>query len=88
MTGDCLSSFPKCRSGLGPSSMAFALDQAPGALLPAFACRSYLPLEVGDIIAVGILFLVAALVLSRLFFSLSAYAIVHIKPTYKRAREA
>ena len=26
MTGDCLSSFLKCRLGLGPSSMAFALD--------------------------------------------------------------
>lgn len=69
MAGDCLSSFVKRRLGFAPSSMSLGLDQIPESLLPALACRLYLPLGVLDVAAIALVFFVGELTLSRLFFA-------------------
>ena len=68
MVGDCLSSFAKRRLGLEPSDMSPGLDQVPESLLPALACRLYLPLESVDVVAIVVLFLVGQILLSRWSF--------------------
>jgi CDP-2,3-bis-(O-geranylgeranyl)-sn-glycerol synthase len=70
MAGDLLSSFIKRRMGLAPSSQAFGLDQIPESLFPLLASRWLLPVSFIDV-AVGVaIFLVAAPLLSRVFFRL------------------
>jgi len=69
MAGDCLSSFVKRRLGREPSSMTLGLDQVPESLLPAVACRVYLPLGAIDIVAIVLAFFLGGLALSRLFFA-------------------
>jgi CDP-2,3-bis-(O-geranylgeranyl)-sn-glycerol synthase len=70
MVGDCVSSFLKRRVGLESSSMSLGLDQIPEALLPAIACRMYLPLGSVDIIAIMAVFFAEQLALSRLSFAI------------------
>ena len=70
MAGDCLSSFTKRRIGLEPSSMSVGLDQIPEALLPAIACRIYMPLSLFDIVAIVAVFFAGQLALSRLSFAI------------------
>jgi hypothetical protein len=70
MAGDLLSSFAKRRLGLSPSSKATGLDQIPESLFPLLACRSALSLSATDIGVGCILFFVAEVLLSRVFFHL------------------
>lgn len=70
MAIDLASSFLKRRMGLAPSSRAISLDQIPESLFPLLACRFLLPLTILDIGVATILFLVGALVLSRILFKL------------------
>jgi CDP-diglyceride synthetase len=70
MAGDLGSSFVKRRMDLASSSMAIGLDQIPESLFPLLACRLLLPLTVLDIGVAAVLFLVGALVLSRILFKL------------------
>jgi CDP-2,3-bis-(O-geranylgeranyl)-sn-glycerol synthase len=56
--------------GLAPSSQAIGLDQNPESLFPLLASRWLLPVSFIDV-AVGVaIFLVAAPLLSRVFFRL------------------
>ena len=68
MAGDLLSSFIKRRMGLAPSSQAIGLDQIPESLFPLMASRWMLPVSFLDIVAGVAIFLLAAPILSRLFF--------------------
>jgi CDP-diglyceride synthetase len=68
MAGDLLSSFVKRRMGLAPSSQAIGLDQIPESLFPLMASRWMLPVSFLDIVAGVAIFLLAAPILSRLFF--------------------
>jgi len=70
MAGDLLSSFVKRRLGLAPSSQALGLDQIPESLFPFVASRWLVPVSAIDIVAGVTIFLVAAPLLSRLFFHL------------------
>ena len=70
MAGDLLSSFIKRRMGLAPSSQAIGLDQIPESLFPLIASRWMLPVSFLDIVAGVAIFLLAAPILSRLFFHL------------------
>jgi len=70
MVGDCVSSFLKRRIGLESSSMSLGLDQIPESLLPAIACRIYMPLGSVDIIAIMAVFFAEQLALSRLSFAI------------------
>ena len=70
MVGDCVSSFVKRRVGLESSSMSLGLDQIPESLLPAIACRIYMPLGSVDIIAIMAVFFAGQLALSRLSFAI------------------
>lgn len=70
MGGDLLSSFLKRRMSLPSGSMALGLDQLPESVLPAVACRLLLPVTLADILAVGVLFLVGELALSRVLYKL------------------
>ena len=70
MASDLASSFLKRRMGLAPSSRAIGLDQIPESLFPLLACRFLLPLTILDIGVAAILFIVGALVLSRILFKL------------------
>lgn len=68
MAGDLFSSFVKRRLNLPPSGQALGLDQVPESLFPMLACRDALSLTIADIaLGVGI-FLIGALILSRLLF--------------------
>jgi hypothetical protein len=49
MADDLLSSFPKRRTALPPSSRARGLDQVPEALFPLLACRHPLYLTITDL---------------------------------------
>ena len=71
MAGDLCSSFVKRRMGLRPSSQAFALDQLPEVLLPAWVARGWLDLSVVEVVIIGAVFLVAELALSRLLYRLN-----------------
>ncbi len=70
MVGDCVSSFLKRRVGLESSSMSLGLDQIPESLLPAIACRIYMPLGSVQIIAIMAVFFAGQLALSRLSFAI------------------
>ncbi|MBV8442966.1 MAG: CDP-archaeol synthase [Hyphomicrobiales bacterium] len=69
MAGDCLSSFVKRRLALEASSMSIGLDQVPESLFPAVVSSLYLPLGPGDLIVIVLLFSVAVLATSRLFYA-------------------
>lgn len=68
MGGDLFSSFCKRRLGLAPGSKATGLDQVPEALFPAIAVGEALGLSALDIAVVVMVFLVAEMVLSVVFF--------------------
>lgn len=68
MAGDLFSSFIKRRRGLPSSGKATGLDQIPEALFPLVACAFTLNLTVMDIIAGVLLFFLADVVLSVVFF--------------------
>jgi CDP-2,3-bis-(O-geranylgeranyl)-sn-glycerol synthase len=70
MAGDLFSSFAKRRMGLPPSSMALGLDQIPESLFPLLLSALLVPLGAIDIVAGVVIFLVAAPIVSRLFFYL------------------
>jgi hypothetical protein len=70
MSGDLLSSFLKRRLGLTASSKATGLDQIPESLFPLIACRSTFSLTAVDIVVGCVIFLVAEVFLSHLFFRL------------------
>jgi hypothetical protein len=70
MVGDLFSSFLKRRLKIPSSSMAIGLDQIPEALLPALVARCVLPLTLFDIAAIVLVFFIAELLFSRLFFAL------------------
>jgi CDP-2,3-bis-(O-geranylgeranyl)-sn-glycerol synthase len=70
MAGDLFSSFVKRRMGLPPSSMALGLDQIPESLFPLLLSALLVPLGAIDIVAGVVIFLVAAPIVSRLFFYL------------------
>jgi CDP-diglyceride synthetase len=70
MIGDLLSSFLKRRLGLFASSQYIGLDQVPESLLPLLACRFLLPVTIFDVVLATVIFLVGALVLSRVLFKL------------------
>lgn len=71
MAGDLCSSFVKRRLDIGVSGMAAGLDQVPEALLPLLLAGALLPLGAADI-AVGLaLFVIGAVLLSRLFYRLN-----------------
>ena len=50
--------------------MCPGLDQIPESILPALACGLYLPLGSFDVAAIGLLFFVAQVLLSRLSFGI------------------
>jgi len=68
--GDLLSSFVKRRMGMAPSSQALGLDQIPESLLPALISMNLLGVALTDVLAITLLFLVGALVTSRVFYAL------------------
>jgi hypothetical protein len=70
MAGDLLSSFLKRRMGLAPSSQFFGLDQIPEALLPLIACSLVLPLDAIDVLIALVVFVVGAIIFSRVLFKL------------------
>jgi len=70
MIGDLISSFLKRRLGLFASSRFVGLDQIPESLLPLFVCWFFLPLTIIDIALATVIFLVAALLFSRILFKL------------------
>lgn len=69
MVGDLFSSFTKRRMNLPSGSMALGLDQIPESLLPAIACRWFLPVTGLDIVLVTALFFVGELVVSRALYT-------------------
>lgn len=70
LSGDLLSSFIKRRLGLSSGSMAPLLDQVPESLLPALCLMGTLSLSYPQVLILVILFIVAELVLSRIFYML------------------
>lgn len=68
MGGDLFSSFCKRRLGLAPGGKATGLDQIPEVLFPALAVRAALGLTSLDIAVVVMVFLVAEMLLSVVFF--------------------
>ena len=70
MSGDLVSSFFKRRLKRPPSSRAIGIDQLPEAVFPLLVCMKLLSLNVWDVIAVALAFLVAELVISRLLYKL------------------
>jgi CDP-2,3-bis-(O-geranylgeranyl)-sn-glycerol synthase len=70
MAGDLFSSFLKRRMGMPSSSMALGIDQVPESLLPALACRFWLPFSILDIGAIVLSFLAGELILSRIAYRL------------------
>jgi len=70
MLGDLLTSFIKRRCNMPPSSRALGLDQIPESLLPMLACHSLLELDWRSVLTVVVLFFIAELVLSGLFYRL------------------
>ncbi|HEU4636274.1 MAG TPA: CDP-archaeol synthase [Edaphobacter sp.] len=68
MAGDLLSSFCKRRMRLTPGSRATGLDQIPESLLPALVARQTLSLSVMDVVATTLIFMIAEMALSVLFF--------------------
>lgn len=74
MAGDLSSSFAKRRLGLPSSGKATGLDQVPEALFPLVACYFTLGLTAADVIAGVLIFFLADVVLSRVFFKLGIRA--------------
>lgn len=70
MAGDVFSSFVKRRLGVPSSGKATGLDQIPEALFPLVACAFVIDLSAADIVAAVLLFFVADVVLSHVFFKL------------------
>ena len=70
LVGDLMSSFIKRRMGIPSSGRATGIDQVPEALLPLIACRGELQLGWLSIGFVVVLFVIGALVLSRLMYRL------------------
>lgn len=70
MLGDLFSSFCKRRMRLNAGSRATGLDQIPESLLPALVVRQALSLSAIDIAATTVIFMVAEMALSVLFFRL------------------
>lgn len=70
MVGDLFSSFCKRRMRLQAGSRATGLDQIPESLLPALVARQALSLSAMDIAATVVIFMVAEMALSVLFFRL------------------
>lgn len=70
MIGDMLSSFLKRRMKIPSGGVIVGLDQIPEALFPALAAKWMLPLTLMDIVTVVAVFLVGALVFSRICFAL------------------
>jgi CDP-2,3-bis-(O-geranylgeranyl)-sn-glycerol synthase len=68
MVGDVFSSFAKRRLGMPSSSQAFGLDQIPECLFPLLAVQAHLMLEIFEIIAVVVVFVVLELAVSRVLF--------------------
>ena len=67
MLGDSASSFIKRRLGLPSSGPAPGLDHIPESLLPLLACRSMLQLSWTQVVFLSLGFMLADMVLSRLF---------------------
>ncbi len=70
MAGDLFSSFFKRRLGLRPSSMALGFDQIPESMFPLAISTIIMPLSYLDVLVGTALFVVLALLLSRVFFAL------------------
>jgi len=70
MAGDLMSSFAKRRMKLPSSSQSTGLDQIPESLIPLLMAETLLPLTVGEITAIVIVFLVGQIALARLFYAL------------------
>ena len=70
LAGDLSSSFIKRRLGVVSSGRALLLDQIPEALLPLLVCRQLLGLDPWSIIWLVLLFVVGALLLSRIMYRL------------------
>lgn len=70
MVGDLISSFVKRRQGLSSGAMRAGLDHLPEAILPLLACKPLLGLSWLSIILVAVGFMLADIVISRLFYRL------------------
>jgi hypothetical protein len=70
LAGDLLSSFVKRRLGIPSSGRAIGIDQIPEALLPLLACQGELQLGWLSIVLLVALFVVGALLLSRVMYRL------------------
>lgn len=70
MLGDLLSSFTKRRLGIPAGGMALGLDHLPESLLPLLACKPLLGLSWAEVLLLGLAFMAANLVLSRLLYHL------------------
>lgn len=68
MLGDLFSSFCKRRMRLEAGSRATGLDQIPESLLPALVARQALSLSAIDVATTTVIFMVAEMALSVLFF--------------------
>jgi len=70
MVGDLASSFVKRRLKMQPSSQAIGLDHIPEVLLPAWIARTWFGLGAVEVVLLVVVFVVGALVGSRLFYRL------------------
>lgn len=70
IVGDLFSSFIKRRLGLPPGSIAPGLDHIPESLFPLIASRLLVPIGWPEIVAGSAIFLVGALIASRILFRL------------------
>jgi len=68
LAGDLSSSFIKRRLGVVSSDRALLLDQIPEALLPLLVCRQLLGLDLWSMAWLVLLFVVGALLLSRIMY--------------------
>jgi CDP-2,3-bis-(O-geranylgeranyl)-sn-glycerol synthase len=70
MAGDLASSFLKRRLGLAASDRATGLDQIPESLFPLVACSPMLGLNVLDVAAGTVIFLIGEILISRVLYRL------------------
>lgn len=70
MAGDLLTSFIKRRLNIPPSGRFLGLDQIPEAALPLLVLRQPLGLDLVDVAALTLAFLVGSLLLSRVMYRL------------------
>ena len=68
MVGDLGSSFVKRRLKLEPSSRALGLDHIPESLVPAWLARDWFGLDALEVAALVAVFVVGALLCSKLFY--------------------